>query len=466
MKSSEKSSRRSFVKKLSGTAILVGTSPSWLMGKDRNIQTVIDQKPIKVSANDKVRLACIGVGIMGFNNLQTAVKIPGVELAAVCDLYDGRLQRAKEVYGKDLITTRDYKEILDRSDIDAVIVATSDHWHDHISIDAMNKGKAVYCEKPMVHHIDEGHAVIEAQRKTKKVFQVGSQRVSSIIYKKAKELYESGEIGQLILAETWTDRQSALGAWQYSIPPDASKETIDWNRYLGDAPKIPYDPVRFFRWRNYQDYGTGVTGDLFVHLFSGLHLILSTNGPNRIYTTGGLRYWKDGRDVPDVMIGSYDYPKTDTHSAFNLQMRVNFIDGSGGSSMIRLVGSEGVLTIGYNSVKVQRSKLPQAPGFGGWDSFGTFTEATQKDFEKKYKEEYAAISPVMEDPEEVEYKAPRRYSDHYDHWVTFIDAIKTNKTVTEDATFGLRAAAAALASNDSYFGNKIINWDPESMKVT
>ncbi len=466
MKNSKKSSRRSFVKKLGGTAILTGTSASWLLGNDNYKQQVIDQKPIKVSANDKVRLACIGVGIMGFNNLQTAVKVPGVELAAVCDLYDGRLQRAKEVYGKNLITTRDYKEILDRSDIDAVIVATPDHWHDHISIDAMNKGKAVYCEKPMVHHIDEGHAVIEAQRKTKKVFQVGSQRVSSIIYKKAKELYESGEIGQLILAETWTDRQSALGAWQYSIPPDASKETIDWNRYLGDAPKIPYDPVRFFRWRNYQDYGTGVTGDLFVHLFSGLHLILSTNGPNRIYTTGGLRYWKDGRDVPDVMIGSYDYPKTDTHAAFNLQMRVNFIDGSGGSSMIRLVGSEGVLTIGYNSVKVQRSILPQAPGFGGWDSFGTFTEATQKDFEKKYKEEYSAINPEMNEPEEVEYKALRGYSDHYDHWATFIDAVQSNKTVTEDATFGLRAAAAALASNDSYFGNKIINWDPEGMRVT
>ena len=180
----------------------------------------------------------------------------------------------------------------------------------------------------------------------------------------------------------------------------------------------------------------------------------------------GLRYWKDGRDVPDVMIGSYDYPKTDTHAAFNLQMRVNFIDGSGGSSMIRLVGTEGVLTIGFNSVKVQKSILPQAPGFGGWDSFGTFTEATQKDFEKKYNEEYAAIKPVMNEPEEVEYKAPRRYSDHYDHWATFIDAVQTNKTVTEDATFGLRAAAAALASNDSYFGNKIINWDPESMRVT
>lgn len=126
------------------------------------------------------------------------------------------------------------------------------------------------------------------------------------------------------------DRHSANGAWQYSIPTDANANTVDWENFQGDAPKRPYDPIRFFRWRNYQDYGTGVAGDLFVHLFSALHAVTSSKGPNRILATGGLRYWKDGRDVPDVIMGLYDYPATKEHSAFNLQMRVNFVDGSEG----------------------------------------------------------------------------------------------------------------------------------------
>ena len=109
-----------------------------------------------------------------------------------------------------------------------------------------------------------------------------------------------------------------MGAWQYSIPPDATPENIDWDRFLGRAPKVPFEPIRLFRWRNYRDYGTGVAGDLFVHLFSGMHFITGAIGPERVYATGGLRFWKDGRDVPDVMLGLYDYPKTDKHPPFNL----------------------------------------------------------------------------------------------------------------------------------------------------
>ena len=182
----------------------------------------------------------------------------------------------------------------------------------------------------MVHKLEEGAEVIATQKKTGKVMQIGSQRVSSIVTEKTREIYESGVIGELVLVETWNDRQGGNGAWQYSIPTDANARTVDWDKFIGDAPKVAYDPVRFFRWRNYQDYGTGIAGDLFVHLFSGLHTVISSKGPNRIYATGGLRYWKDGRDVPDIITGLYDYPATDKHPAFTLQMRVNFVDGGGG----------------------------------------------------------------------------------------------------------------------------------------
>lgn len=464
MSSFKHNSRRTFIKKLGGTTALVA-SGSLALGATAEAETRFLELSKPVVANDKIRLACIGTGIMGFNDINTALKVPGVELVAVCDLYDGRLTRAKELYGSQLATTRDYRELLDRKDIDAVIVATTDHWHDRISIDAMEKGKAVYCEKPMVHHIEEGQKVIKTQKKTGNVFQVGSQRLSSIVHEKAKQLYQAGEIGELNMVEATMDRHSALGAWQYSIPPDASKDTIDWQAFLGDAPKVPFDPVRFFRWRNYQDYGTGVAGDLFVHLLTGLHFITGSLGPTRIMSSGGLVYWKDGRDVPDVMISVLDYPKTEQHPSFQMVMRVNFADGSGGGSYTRLVGSEGEMRIGQNEVTIKRDKMPEAPGYGGWDSFSTFPEATQKKFEEQYHAQYPPGRPEMIGPKEMVYKAPEGYSEHLDHVTNFFDSMRTNKPVIEDASFGLRAAGPALATNVSYFEKKIVGWDPVKMKV-
>lgn len=422
-----------------------------------------DPKKI-ISANDRIRVGAIGAGIMGFKNIDFSLQIPGIELAGVCDLYSGRLERAKERYGKGLFTTNDYREMINRSDIDAVIISTSDHWHDKISIDAMRAGKAVYCEKPMVHHIEEGKALIQVERETGQVFQVGSQGVSSLLCAKAKELYFNGEIGQLIMIESWRDRHSTLGAWNYSIPTDASKETVSWDLFQGDAPQHPYDPVRFFRWRNFQDYGTGIAGDLFVHLFSELHTILNSTGPNRIYTTGGLRYWKDGRDVPDVMIGCFDYPKTNNHPEFNLQLRVNFVDGKGGGSGTRLIGSEGVMELGWNDLTINYNKMVSAPGFGGWDSFDTFSSKEQKEFRRAYKEKYGNIT-AQDQKNQTIYIEPEGASDSLTHHKNFYDAMRGNFKIVEDAAFGFRAAAPSLAANKSYFEKKIIHWDPEKMEL-
>jgi predicted dehydrogenase len=459
-----KKTRRSFVKKIAGGAIAASAAPQILIAKDQKIHTLTKQ-PRKVAANDKIRIGAIATGIMGLENIRTALMCDGVELVAACDLYDGRLERTKELYGKDIFTTRDYKEILDRDDIDAVINSTPDHWHDHISIAAMEKGKSVYHEKPMVQHLDEGQAVIESQKKSGKVFQVGAQWVSSIVFLKAKELYESGAIGKLVLGEAIYDRQSSNGAWQYSIPRDASEKTIDWKAFLGDAPKMKFDPIRFFRWRNYRDYGTGVAGDLFVHLIGGVHMITSSYGPNRIFSSGGLRYWTDGRDVPDVIMSIYDYPETDKHPAFNMQLRVNFIDGSGGGTTIKFVGTEGTLQIKGDSLILKRSKMPENPGYGGWDSYETFSTAQQKEYAKWYKEKYPEPTASMSQPGEEIFRAPEDYYDRKDHWQIFFDSMRSGEPLLEDAEFGFRAAAPALATNMSYFDKKIVNWDPVGMKV-
>ena len=422
-----------------------------------------DQDQKKISPNDRIRVALIGAGGMGTADSESSQQVPGVELVAVSDIYNGRLIRAKERWGSQLFTTRDYREVLARPDVDAVLIGTPDHWHAKISIDAMHAGKDVYCEKPMVQRVEDGHAVVEAQKQTGRIMQVGSQRVSSVVYKKAQELMKSGAIGELNMVEAWWDRNDAIGAWQYSIPPDATPENIDWDRFLGYAPKVPFEPVRLFRWRNYRDYGTGVAGDLFVHLFSGMHFVTGAIGPTRVFATGGLRHWKDGRDVPDVFLGLYDYPATDTHPAFNLALRVNFVSGAGESSGFRFVGSEGILTIG-GGVSLAKTPRDTEPGY----TIDTFPKAIQEAYLKDYRKKYPLQAPnadSMRPSEEEKFQAPRGYSDHLDHHRNFIAAVRSRKPVVEGPTFGFRAAGPALLSNVSYFEQRVCAWDPQAMTL-
>ncbi|HWP43718.1 MAG TPA: Gfo/Idh/MocA family oxidoreductase [Blastocatellia bacterium] len=454
MKNSNKTSRRDFMK-LAAASGAVASIPILSRGSS------LAQEPARtVSPNDRIQIATIGTGGQGMGDTNTALRVPGVELVAVADLYTGRLERAKELYGDKIQTTRDYREVLARPDVDAVIIATPDHWHAQIAIDAMNAGKDVYLEKPMVHSLEEGHTLIEAERKTKRILQVGSQRVSSIVYKKAGELLASGAIGELNLVEAWWNRNSAIGAWQYSIPPDASPQTVDWDRFLGKSPRRPFDATRFFRWRNYRDYGTGVAGDLFVHLFSGMHVVVGAKGPTRAFATGGLRFWNDGRDVPDVMMGLFDYPKTSRHPAFNLFLKVNFADGAGENSGFRFVGSEGVMEIGRD-VTVRRRQPAREPGY----TINTFPKSVQEQFLKEYRAKYPEDKKHISETSEQIYAAPRDYSDLLDHFTNFFEAVRTRKPVVEDGVFGFRAAGPALLCNRSYFDNRVYGWDPEAMKI-
>ena len=469
MRDTRQASRRRFLQELAQGSLAAGAFPYILTRRPSQARVVLEREPRpdgdrRRSANDRVRLGVVGTGIIGFYNIRSALTVPGVELAAVCDLYDGRLTRAREVFGQDVVTTRDYRELLARDDIDVVLVATPDHWHDVISIDAMKAGKAVYCEKPMVQEVAEGHRVIEAEKRYKAKFQVGSQGVSSVVMKKAQDLYRAGEIGELILVEATNDRHSSLGAWQYSIPPDASPATIDFDAFLGDTAKVPFDPTRFFRWRNYRAYGTGIAGDLFVHLFSWLHWIVGSDGPTRVYGSGGLRYWKDGRDVPDVLTCVVDYPKAPTHPAFNLQIRVNFVAGGAEGSTLSLVGTEGRLTFAGDSLILRRAPLPARPGYGDYDSLATFPQSVQDEFVRQYQRKYYNVPPGIVEPGEIVFAPPERYDDRDDHWANLIAAMRDGGPIVEDATYGLRAAGPSLAANESYFTNRVVTWDPQRLQ--
>ena len=411
------------------------------------------------SANDRINIALIGAGLMGQGDMNTALEHDNVEAVAACDLYDDRMVRCRERYGDHLFTSNDYREVLDRSDVDAVIVATSDHWHERIATEALEAGKAVYLEKPMVQEISEARRLIEAEERTGMPLLVGSQRTSAITYEKARELFQAGEIGKLNFVEAYWDRFSATGAWQYSIPPNVGEHNINWQTYRKGMDRIPFDAKHFFRWRNYDDYGTGVAGDLFVHLFSGLHMIVGSNGPNRAMATGGLRHWHDGRDAEDVLLGLYNYPKSDNHPEFTLSLRVNFADGSGGGSQIRLVGNEGEMELGWNRVVVRKSKLPEKPGYTviiSAEQLGGVFGSLPGTLSRKRAQ-------IIE-PSEFEYRAPDGYSDRYDHFMYFFDAIRNGTSLMQDSTFGLRACGPALLANIST-AKREVNWDPELKMV-
>ncbi|MGA2169615.1 MAG: Gfo/Idh/MocA family oxidoreductase [Terracidiphilus sp.] len=444
--------RRSFLR--AAGAASAGT----LLGARLHALAAMQNEPARpVSANDNIQIALIGAGGQGQFDTKVAVQVPGVKLLAVADCYNGRLQHSKEIWGDDIFTTRDYGEILARKDIDAVIIGTPDHWHKQASVDAMKAGKDVYCEKPMIHLYADGPAMIETAHSTGRILQIGSQRVSSVIYAKAKELLAAGAIGQLNMVTARWDRNSAVGAWSYTVPPDASTETCDWPRFLGTAPKIPFNAEHFFQWRKWKAYGTGVAGDLFVHLFSGTHFITGSNGPTRGMATGALRFWKDGRDVPDVMLGLFDY-----REGFNLSLRVNFVDGGEESEGLIFTGSEGTMEIAGNSVSVNRVPREKEPGL----MIDTFPEAMQKLVLEDYRKKYPRPHPEGEPPVGYEkYVAPDGYSDSYDHFRNFFAAVRSRKPVVEDAVFGFRAAGAALLSNLSIDRGAIVHWDPDAMKL-
>jgi predicted dehydrogenase len=447
--------RRSFLKQMglagaglvSGSKLLAGTGAD-----DVPITTLLNRKANGTTADAPVRIGLIGAGGMGTEDTKTALLHAGVSITAVCDLYTGRIEAAQKRWGGNLFATNDYKELLKRTDVDAVIIGTPDHWHMPITVDALLAGKHVYVEKPMVHSVGEGIKLIDAWKKSGKICMVGSQGLSSLGNEKARELLQSGVIGDLNYAEGFWARMSPEGAWQYKIPADASDQTVDWNRYEIQK-KHAFDPKRFFRWRNYLDYGTGMSGDLFVHLFSSLHFITGSLGPTKIAAMGGLRYWKDGRDVPDVLLGMFDYPQAKQHPAFNLSLRCNFVDGTSGTTYLKLVGSKGSMDVKWEEVVVKlNANAVEADPF-----LAAKTKESGMTGEKR-----AAILP----PREMIYKAENHWKGaHYDHFGNWLRAIREGGSVIEDPVFGFRACAPALLCNDSYFKGTFIKWDPVEMKI-
>ena len=401
----------------------------------------------------KIRFASIGTGIRGCDLLRSARNVPTGECVGTADLYDMHQRAGIEAWGADVPTSRDYRALLDRKDVDAVIVAVADFQHRRVVLDAVAAGKDVYCEKPMSHNVADGLAMVEAVEANKRIFQAGSQRVSNIVYKKAAEIYASGRLGEVHLIEGHSDRNSPSGAWVYPIPPDASPQTIDWETYLRDAPARPFDAARFFRWRCFKEYGEGVAGDLYVHLLSGMQCISGINAiPSRAYSTGSLTHFNDGRDFPDLLATLYDYP------GVTVSLHCNQNNEAG--EPIIFHGKEATMVINGNSLTVtpqDTSPRPEGYALNGW------TAEAKRQYLNEWHEAHPAPPPRLGEVES--YAAPQGYDDTADHLASFFHAVETREHVVEDEVFGNNAAVACHMANHSYFHRTVAAWDAATRTI-
>jgi predicted dehydrogenase len=442
-------SRRTFLRTTAGAA-----GASLVAGPQ-----LLDSEPLltaaqPVAASDRIRFGIVGVGMEGSGLLATAIQLPGVECVAAADLYDARHELAKEIAGKSVRTTRRYQELLDAKDIDAILVAVPDHWHKQVVVDALAAGKDVYCEKPMSHNPADGLAMVAAAQKTDRIVQIGAQRTSSVLCAKAKELIAQGAIGDLNLIEATYGRNDPTGAWEYPIPPDLSPQTLDWDTWLGTAPKKPFDPYAFARWRCWKEYGTGVAGDLLVHLISGMQFVLGINEvPKRVSAFGGIYRWKDGRNMPDVHPVLFEYDNVPVYMRLSL--------GCESPEVTRFQGSKGSIELREFSVTyAPQAGVDLSPSYYS----GSFPARMRDAYVKQWHEEHDPVPGKEPAPESITYNG-NDYDDLKPHLAKFFGAVRSRKPVPQDAVFGHHAALGCHLANESYFRRSPVYWDAASETI-
>jgi predicted dehydrogenase len=442
-------SRRGFLKTTAGAA-----GASLMAGS-----VFLDPEPAlaafaPVAASDRVRFGIVGVGMEGSGLLTNAIQLSGVKCVAAADLYDGRHELAKEIVGKPIRTTRRYQELLDAKEIDAIIVAVPDHWHKQVVVDALAAGKDVYCEKPMSHNPADGLAMVAAANKTNRIVQIGAQRTSSVLCAKAKELFDQGAIGELNLIEATYGRNDPNGAWEYPPPPDLSPENLDWDTWQGTASKKAFDPLTFARWRCWKEYGTGVAGDLLVHLISGMQCVIGVNEvPKRVSAFGGIYRWKDGRNMPDVHPVLFEYGNVPVYMRLSL--------GCESTEVTRFMGPKGVIELREFSVTYS----PQ-PGVDTSPSYysASFPARLRDKYVKQWHEEHDAAPGKEPAPESITYNG-NDYDDLKPHLWKFFEAVRSRKPVLQDVVFGHNAALACHLANESYFRKSPVYWDLASQAI-
>jgi len=442
-------SRRKFLQHSAGSAAIAAANSVFL--GDSRLEAI---SYLEAAPSDRLRFGIIGVGMQGSDLLKNSIELPGVECVAACDLYDGRHRLAREIAGAGVPTTRRYQELLNNKEIDCIIAAVPDHWHKKIVVDTVLAGKDIYCEKPMSHSAADGVEMVKTARSSGRIVQIGSQGVSSVLYAKAKELLDKNIIGELMMVEVAQGRNSPDGAWQYPLPPDISPQTVDWDTWQGEVAKRSFDPKIFARWRCWKEYGTGVAGDLMVHLISGMLFMLGLNeAPKRTLATGGILRWKDGRNMPDVHAALFDY---DSHAVY---VRLNL--GTETHDGYRFLGSKGILEVtGHTINYLPQSGRDDSPSYYAQ----SFPKELREEYVKKWHEEND-VSPGKEPVSEGFSYTSVSSGELKPHLWNFFHSVRTRQPVVEDVVFGHHAALACHMANESYFQRSAVVWDAAAQKI-
>jgi predicted dehydrogenase len=437
--SSESTNRRQFV--AGAAAMTVATAA---MAKSANTNKLNPARVI--GANDKINVAVIGTGGRGgyvadrFDKYGKDVKPGACQIVGVCDVYQKRVTAGKERF--KVMGTLDYREILANKEVDAVIVATPDHWHAKIALEAMDQGKDVYLEKPMCHTVEEVKALISTVKETGRVVQVGSQTTSGDQWWKARKAIADGMLGKMLMSQGSYHRNSIDGEWNWKIDQSAGPEGkgddyIDWKMWLGSAPKRGFDADRFFRFRKYWDYSGGIATDLFFHVMAPMNICWGeAQFPQRVIGSGGIYQFKDEREVPDTFHLVAEYAKGYSVVLSSCMANSEHIPG-----LIR--GHEGTL------IMVEHGRFE---GFA--PNLTVKPEGRVVNAEYKAKWGTEPIKIAVEDKDAM-----------YTHIGNFLDCMRSRQKPTLDVETAGRAQVAITMAVNSYRNGKVLYFDEKNFKV-
>jgi len=372
-------------------------------------------------ANEAIRIGCIGTGGRCRVLMKTLQQIPNVRMTAICDVWDAALNQAKPLADASALATKDYRALLDRKDVDAVLIGSPDHWHVPMTVAACSAGKDVYVEKPLTHSLAEGPAVIDAQNKHQRIVQVGMQQRSMTHLIKARELVKAGTLGHVLKAHlTWNRNAGKIARTPLGVDP----KTVDWKAFLGSAKDQPFDEYRLCNWRWFWDFGGGILTDLMVHWLDVVHWMCEVDHPAEAATVGDHFVAKDVWEAPDTIQTLLHYPDRQLQVYFE----GTFANARNGA-MVELMGTEATL----------------------YFDRGRFELYPEKGRKVQPQEMILGDGPRGADF----YNKPEAELLHLTNW---IESVRSRKRPCAPAEAGVSAAAGAHLGNLAFRTGQVAHW--------
>ena len=383
------------------------------------------------AVNENMEVGCIGTGGRCRGLMRALAPIPGVRLAAVCDVWDEHREAGRKLADPRAFVTGDYRALLDRKDIDAVLIGAPDHWHVPMLVDACSAGKDVYVEKPLTHALDEGVRAIEAVRRSGRIVQVGMQQRSMPQFQEAREIVRSGKLGHIHKVHLTWNRNSFRGA---RAPLGIDPRSVDWKKFLGTAPAQPFDEYRFRQWRWFWDFGGGILTDLMVHFIDVVHWYLDLDHPETALTLGDNFRGENRWETPDTVQTLLGYPS----ARLQVYFEGTFLNARN-AAMLEFMGTDATLYLDRGRFEIHPERKRGADN---------------------------SLLPLSVEPRELILGEGPRGADFYQtpngevlHLQNWVEAVRSRKRPIAPVEAGVSAAAAAHLGNRAYRAGQAARWN-------